>query len=827
MSGPAVRALLRLASRDAWRHRGRSFLIVLTLAFPVAGLVGAVTLIHAFTVPVQTKAIWRLGSADVLLQVDPGSNPTASSAATALAAAVPAGSHTLLSFNGQTRVTGPDGLLRSVSVTDLAYTNPLAAGMVDQRQGREPRTADEVTVSQAFADKEHLRLGSQLVLRDVAGRTVTVVGVAVTPESLSQQEIVLAPGSLVALSQQFGDIEALVRLPAGVDPVTWSATAHNVMTTRYEVLHPAHQAVSRLESDTAVGLTVLVSGLALLEAILMAGAAFGVGARRSQRDLALLAATGGDAGQVRGVVLGGAVVLGAVAGVLGLGLGLGAAQLLLPEAANISDHAYAGLHPRLLELAGAFLLGVVTALLSAWLPARGAARAPIIASLSGRRGTVRTSPAKVGLAIATAAAGTLLCAWAGHTNRLGARQFDAILVFAAVAELGFAGCAPAFVGFVGRFAGRLPLAARLSLRDIARNRSRTGPAVAAIMATLSGVVAMGVYVASEHASSVARYVPALPATMVALQNYDLSAPLSDDLVRAVSAALPTTGVAAYGDSQGSRDTYASLADQPTAAPFVSNVAVGGPDLLRALGIASAIPALERGEGVLLVGRTVNGQVRLNVGDNQGNNKVVSLPTVAATIGGYDALGGLVVSPATARHLGLNDQLSQRLLQLSRKPTQHELDAASAIVLAHSPNADGSVQLTYETGLNDRKLLLVPLALLAISTLVTLGVTAISTALSAAESKGDFATLSAVGASPFVRRRLAIGQASVLALLGGTLGILAGLVPVTAVIAVRRDVLDFTVPWQVIALALVGVPAVAGLGAGLFTRSRLPLARRLT
>ena len=50
---------------------------------------------------------------------------------------------------------------------------------------------------------------------------------------------------------------------------------------------------------------------------------------------------------------------------------------------------------------------------------------------------------------------------------------------------------------------------------------------------------------------------------------------------------------------------------------------------------------------------------------------------------------------------------------------------------------------------------------------------------------------------------------------------------TAVIAVRSDVLTFTIPWQVVALALVGVPALAAAGAGLFTRSKLPLARRLT
>ncbi|MDX6230003.1 MAG: putative transport system permease protein, partial [Frankiales bacterium] len=568
----------------------------------------------------------------------------------------------------------------------------------------------------------------------------------------------------------------------------------------------------------------LVSGLALLEAVLMAGAAFGVGARRSQRDLALLAATGGDAGQVQGVVLSGAAVLGLVAGIAGTGLGLAAATLLLPEAQSLSGHVYTGIHPRPVELAAAVLLGIVTALASAWLPARGAARAPVVASLGGRRGAVRTSPARVGLALATAATGTLLCAWAGRTHSLGSRQFDAILLFAAVAELGFAGCAPAFVGFAGRFSGHLPLAARMSLRDIARNRSRTGPAVAAIMATLSGVVAMGVYVASQHARSQANYVPSLPSKTVALSSYDGKEPAAD-LVRAVAASFPTTSVAAFGNGQDGGGS-AFLAGQPSDPHYVSNLSVGGPDLLTALGIPEAIPALNAGKGVLIVGRTVDGRVGLHVTKASVDNEV-SLPAVEAPVGGYSELGGLIVSAATAQRLGLSTVPNQRLMVLSRKPAQPELDAANALLLSRSADASGQNGLSYERGLDDSKLLLVPLALLAISTLVTFGVTAISTALSAAESKGDFATLSAVGATPFVRRRLAMGQAAVLALLGGILGIAAGLVPMAAVIAVRSNVLDFTVPWQVIALALVGVPVIAGAGAGLFTRSRLPLARRLS
>lgn len=826
MNAPAVRALLRLARRDAWRHRGRSLLITLTLAFPVAGLIAAVTLLHALTVSPSTKATWVLGRADAQIQL--GSDAGQDSAA--LAKAVPAGAESLVYTSDQSRIAGSNGALHTAVVTDLDYTASLAVGIVHQRSGRPARNATEVVVSSALAKAAHLRLGSTVTLDDVGIDHATVVGTATNPLALDAPVVWAAPGSLHPSATAYNSTAALLAVPAGFDTVSWAAHSKDFILTRASLLHPVHPPRSTLQSRISVGLTVLVSGLALLEAILMAGAAFGVGARRSQRDLALLAATGGDAGHVRGVVLTGAVVLGTVAGVLGLGVGLLAAWALLPEAASISGHAYAGLHPRALELVGAFAIGIVTALASAWLPARGAARAPVVASLSGRRGVVRTSRARVGLAIATAVVGTLFCAWAGRTTRLGSHQFDAILFFAAVAELGFAGCAPGLVGLVGltgRLGGRLPLALRLSLRDISRNRTRTGPAVAAIMATLSGVVAMGVYVASEHARSQANFTPNLPSNLIALQD-NQQKPLPADLVKAVAAALPTTGTAAYGDGYGTSKS-ARIAESFGAGPnfTINNVMVGTPALLTALGIPDAIPALTAGKAVLIDGRSVPaGSVPVVVGDGN-NDTSVTLPAVAAKVGSYSELGPLLVSPSVAGRLGLNTDLDVQLLTLSRPAHQSEIDTVSSMLLARSTSANGDYGLQVHQTLDDRKLLLVPLALLAISTLVTFGVTAISTSLSAAESKGDFATLSAIGAQPAVRRRLAIGQAAVLALLGGVLGIAAGLVPMGAVIAVRSDVLDFTVPWQVILLALVGVPVVAGVGAGLFTRARLPLVRRLT
>src|SRR5438128_8560295 len=151
MKTSAVRALLRLASRDALRHKSRSFLIVLTLAFPVAGLIAAGTLLHALTVPYSTKATWQLGRADASIEL--GGDAAALSAR--LATAIPTGS-TLISTTAQSRIIAEDGILRTTQVDDLDYTAPLAHGIVEQRSGHPPRTAQEVVVSSALAKAAHL-----------------------------------------------------------------------------------------------------------------------------------------------------------------------------------------------------------------------------------------------------------------------------------------------------------------------------------------------------------------------------------------------------------------------------------------------------------------------------------------------------------------------------------------------------------------------------------------------------------------------------------------------------------------------------------------------
>jgi putative ABC transport system permease protein len=97
-------------------------------------------------------------------------------------------------------------------------------------------------------------------------------------------------------------------------------------------------------------------------------------------------------------------------------------------------------------------------------------------------------------------------------------------------------------------------------------------------------------------------------------------------------------------------------------------------------------------------------------------------------------------------------------------------------------------------------------------------------------------LVAVGASPRVRRGLSLSQSGVIAGLGSLLGTAAGLGGSIAVlVALNRGYADLwpaptpypiAVPWLNVGIAVLVVPLVAMLGAGLLTRSRLPIERRL-
>lgn len=121
--------------------------------------------------------------------------------------------------------------------------------------------------------------------------------------------------------------------------------------------------------------------------------------------------------------------------------------------------------------------------------------------------------------------------------------------------------------------------------------------------------------------------------------------------------------------------------------------------------------------------------------------------------------------------------------------------------------------------------------------LVLGGTLTATLLALSDARPDLATLVGIGGAPRTRRLIAASYAGVIGLLGALLGAAAGLVPGIAVAFPLTRQSQFgevppgapefylDVPWLFLGALVVGVPLLAVLGVGLFTRSTLPLTSR--
>jgi putative ABC transport system permease protein len=623
--------------------------------------------------------------------------------------------------------------------------------------------------------------------------------------------------------------------------------------------------------------------LAALEVTLLAGAAFAVGARRQARSLGLVAAAGGSRNDVRRVVLAGGVVLGAAGAVIGTGLGLLLAAAAMPLLAHLADTEFGHYDVRPLEVLAIAAVGLGTGIMAAVLPARTAARQDPVVALTGRRGQVRTARKVpvigvaitiigVGAAALGSALAIALTTGLNPTNGGGTAVVAGLIAGgAALAQIGLIVTSPAIIGLVGRLGSRLPLPARLAVRDAARHRGRSAPAMAAVLTAVTGSTALLLYVTALDASDRVAYSPAWPTNTAGLNlvrdEYHPATQTTTvthiDPVRAdqaVRTLLPPYRAAVVRSTDQICQTqycgYVSIVVPPeNACPDASaandarcstdegsgsnqgdfrGTPVGGRETLRALGLrptAAAEDALRRGGVVVYDPAQVrNGTVRFDViteaaaaaaGDSgQPAVRHVQLPGAYVPTHGQ-AAGDALYSAAAATALGLTASPSTMLLHFDRLPTGDEEDAARAALLTtgadtYSFSVERGYTSEYGLGL---------LALVVGCGVITLGAAGVATGLAQADARADHATLAAVGAAPLLRRTLAAAQALTIALLGTALGIAAGFVPALALIGAVQS-LHVVVPWLRLATVLVVIPLLAGGLAWVLTRSRVPLERRV-
>ncbi|MDX2918821.1 MULTISPECIES: FtsX-like permease family protein [Streptomyces] len=559
---PGWRAAFRIARRDAARAKGRSALVVAMIALPVLGVTAA-DLTYRSALPTKAEELTaELGSADArfaatsmgpvkLHQMPDGINWSAPEGApdptpeeqakpVDVPTAFPEGSRYLTERSLPAAVTTRHGIA-DTAITELRISDPMMRGRIELTDGSYPRKKSEIAATSDFVKSAGLSIGDRVTVRGPE-QTYTLTGTVELPADLRADALYALPGSVIAPWQKSADRDKTILPPQPSDPkwlvkgpagagVTWQdILAANkrgvVVVSRQVALDPPPDSEvpmasmsSGYSTETETTAAVLtVAAMAVLEIVLLAGPAFAVGARRSRRQLGLVGSCGGSRGQVRAVVLAGGAVLGGVGALAGVGAGFGLTALFRPMIEDYTGNRFGELTVRPWEILAIAVLGLVTGVLAALAPAIVAGRQSVLESLTGRRGTRRSSRVLPVIGVIALTAGTGVAVYGGVAGDTAFVAGGSVL-----AELGVLGCIPVIVGFLGRLGRRLPLTPRIALRDAARNRGRTAPAVAAVMAAVAGSVAIATYTSSHAVEQEYDFVPNMTPGTVALAASDIGA----------------------------------------------------------------------------------------------------------------------------------------------------------------------------------------------------------------------------------------------------------------------------------------------------------------
>lgn len=526
---PRVGLLVRLAWRIARHASLRSALIVLLIAVPTFGLAGVATVATSMIPTANESATAELGGTQAHLTVVSPPDPTLvqspnssldfrwatdekgpthhdeSAPLVSPYSYLPAGR--LLTLHSTTATGRTAGGLGSFAVTQGDAFDRAFVGKYVRDAGRAPRAVTEVMVSPALAERLGATIGATVQITQPRSVQLTVVGVLrdVTKPAVDEQLFTL-PRAIDRTDPR--------RDPAGTDyyltgsPVSWAQVQalnkHGaVVLSRAVVDDPPP--VTELAAYTPtlppqLLIALPLAGFALLEVVLLAGAAFMVGAKRDERTLAMLGAIGANRSALFAVVITTGIVLGALGGVLGTVTGAAAAAAYIRITSDGSITQYPGFHPWPLLLLGIALFGTMAGLAAAVLPARAASRTDVLAALRGssrppiarrRRPIAGLIALVLGAVLTFIGAGLIV---AGNTTATNDPHAGLSPVQLAGGALAFLGPALMQLGvlLLSRFlltriaglAARFGVGARLGTQDTARNPSRSVPAVAVIMTTL-------------------------------------------------------------------------------------------------------------------------------------------------------------------------------------------------------------------------------------------------------------------------------------------------------------------------------------------------------
>lgn len=416
---------------------------------------------------------------------------------------------------------------------------------------------------------------------------------------------------------------------------------------------------------------------------------------------------------------------------------------------------------------------------------------------------------------------------------------------------------------------RWPAAARIAGRDVTRLRSRSVPAIAAVIVVVAFLTVITISVGSTDREYQLDYTPTTLAGQGTVNEWGHEDSLRTlDQIRGGHPGWTVEATSRLGQQQSATSPDLDVGAVPTGCTPVESVepvpdgqqpsrcqvaswTVGWSVIVPALVAINPATQLSSGQraafdqGAVLVVDTdliSNGRIRLAVVErNDTVRQVVELPAVAISGEQLAALrwdspdgsgspGGAALSAAAAERADLPSVVNRWEIVDPEGPISRADEEAI--------NRNIPEQLRVERGYQPASAIVTPV-LLGIAVALVAVAAIVTTALTQVEGRTESATLAALGASPGFRRRIAAAQAALTAFLGATIGVLLGLGPgIALAVALTTDRVDdfdpgvrasgpiIVVPsWPVVAVLLV-VPLLAALVAAAMVRRPPSTIRRL-
>jgi putative ABC transport system permease protein len=705
----------------------------------------------------------------------------------------------------------------SIDTYDLRAESPrgaLLAPMLALMSGRFPTGAHQVALTAGVASDFDLRVGDSW---RVAGVTRRVVGIVVNPQSLLDEFALVVPGQVASPSE----VQVLFD---GRSPSTKSPLSHDIENVN-------SQPTNGFNPET-ISIAGLVLGMMLIALVSIGG--FTVLAQRRLRSIGMLQSLGATDRHVGLVVRANGAIVGFVGAIVGTLLGVAAWLVYRPSLEQSAHHDIGVLALPWSVVILAMILGVAATYFAASRPARALTKIPIVSALPGRPPPPRQVHRTAVPGIVCFVVAFLLLGYAGGGNasneRIPELAGGLILLFPGIILL-----APFCLTALAKVCRRGPLAIRLSLRDLARYRARSGSALSAISVGILIAVIISLVSAARFSNVLDYAGPNMTSSQ--LNVYTANGPYGPSGPGSGGAnAVPSTKVGdlrasahAIAASLGSHrvleleTTSASLNHNGPGRSWSGPIFVATPQLLKFFGITSS--EIERGADILTMRSGLSGlsQMQLTYGEQKQGpgpsppctaaNECFANPAIQeiSALPSGTSVPNTVITEHAVRELHLHPIVGGWMIQAPAALSAAQISSARLSAAASGMNVESKNSLPSSSQIIDWATFF--------GMLLALGILAMSVGLIRSETAGDLRILAATGASRSTRRTLTATTAGALGLLGAILGTAAAYVGVAGWI--RTNSLNGglgalgAVPVKNLLLLLVGMPLLAALGGWIF------------